>query len=69
MSSSESSSLDGEGSYDCPDYEIEDECFETASKDVEEGEPATYFFFSERPKSPCLDVNISETISPYQKRL
>ena len=39
MSSSESNSFNDEGSNDCPDYEIENECFETGSKDTEEGEP------------------------------
>jgi hypothetical protein len=40
MSSSESSSTVNEISYGCPEYEIEDEDFETTSKDGYESEPS-----------------------------
>ena len=40
MSSSESFSSSDEGSYGCPEYEIEDETCETTSNDVYESEPS-----------------------------
>ena len=40
MSSSESFSSSDEGSYGCPEYEIEDETCETTSNDGYESEPS-----------------------------
>ena len=40
MSSSESSSTVDQGFYGCPEYEIEDEDFDTTSKDGYESEPS-----------------------------
>lgn len=40
MSGSESSSSSDEGSYGCPEYEIEDETRETTSNDGHESEPS-----------------------------